>query len=463
MSGSAADFIKLYKNPEPFDAAGMLDVAAKGTALAKDAENRQSLADIGLAYQQGGIGAARDTAFGRGKIDTGIALGEHSTRLDQESRAKIKSSMEQLAHIGKSAETLDDNQWSQTVNMWRQQGMAVPAAYDGPQGRQLAAAQSRDTMEKLRQELVRAQTSGAYANAAATRDQNTRAGQLHDSRMSQYETKTPDERRIEAPRLGLEPGTVPYYSFVDSGKYMPPESANKFITVPEGSSVLRTNTQTGRVEPAYTGTPKNKAEDKFREAAASKQADRYDDAIRQGNTQNANLSDINTLRQLSNVIGQPGVANSLTRTFGPALRAMGLAPERLSDIEAFTALTSRLIPQQRPPGSGTMSDKDVEMFRSSLPALSATAQGRKFIMDQMEAIAQYDIARARIASQVINGELSRQDGERALMSMPDPMVLFRQTHGETAAPVKINSPMEAMRLPPGTRFVTPDGQIRIKR
>lgn len=185
------------------------------------------------------------------------------------------------------------------------------------------------------------------------------------------------------------------------------------------------NKKTGerRVDPnAAANDPASK---KFQEAAATAQVKRLDDMITHGSTQQSNISDLNTLRDISGRIGAPGIGNTVTRNLGPMARAVGVEMTGMSDMEAFTAIISKMVPLARPPGSGTMSDKDVDLFRASLPTLAATAQGRGFIMDQMEAMSQYSITRANIASKVLNQELPRQEGERLLREMPDPMALFR--------------------------------------
>lgn len=202
---------------------------------------------------------------------------------------------------------------------------------------------------------------------------------------------------------------------------------------PDGTSVAL---------PFAQGGTKNKTEDKFNEAAATSQVKRYDEIITQGANQSSALGTITTLRGLSDKVGAPGVGNTIARTLGPSLRNIGVEVGNLSDMEAFNAIISRLVPAQRPPGSGTMSDKDVELFKASLPQLSATAQGRKLILDQIEAIAVYDKQRAEIASKAINGELPRQQAEIMLRQMPDPMELFRQQSSQRPAGASAGSPQQ---------------------
>jgi hypothetical protein len=448
-STSADDYLKLVRPVARFDVGDMFADAGKGMALAKDIDERRTLADIGLAYKNGGLNAAKDTAFGAGMIDQGTKLGEHGINLSKEDRARVTDTMKQLSEMGVAASSLSGPQYESYLDTLAGKGMQVPAQFRGEQGRQMLIAQSKTTLDQIRAELAQKQASAADSAASAAKKnaelpfvadqaqasiglQRAQAESLRtnaETNSQNVRNQSPEARASQAELYGLKPGTREYQTY----------------------------TLTGQLPTKQSGP-----DDKFTEAAATKQADRFNDDVVQASAANKSISDIGVMRGLSDKLGEPGVANSVTRTFGPALRAIGLAPERLSDQEAFVALTSKLVPQQRPPGSGTMSDKDVELFKQSLPQLAATAQGRRMILDQIEAISRYDQARGLIASKALNGELSRADAERLLRDIPDPMQLFRQ-NGGGGGPVRVTSPDEALRLPPGTQFVTPDGQTRIKR
>lgn len=198
----------------------------------------------------------------------------------------------------------------------------------------------------------------------------------------------------------------------------------------EGETLQFYDPRTGK-SIGQLGSSESTSDGKFRDAAATDQVSRYSETVKQGAAQNQAIGTVQSLRQFSDRIGAPGVGNTIARTLGPGLRSVGIEVGNLSDMEAFQAIVSRLVPSQRPPGSGTMSDKDVELFKQSLPQLSATSQGRKFILDQMEAIARYDLQRSQIASRALNGEMPRQAAEQQLRSLPDPMELFRRQTGQT--------------------------------
>lgn len=130
-------------------------------------------------------------------------------------------------------------------------------------------------------------------------------------------------------------------------------------------------------------------------------------------------------------------------------------------VEYAQATINKLIPTQRPAGSGSMSDKDVEMFRASLPQLMNTAEGNNLILNTMEALAQYRVEQAKIAAKGQNGELSREEVQKQLMSLPDPMEGYRSFRdGGTIVEVKSQSQFES--LPSGTRFKLPNGFTGVK-
>ena len=143
---NASDYLKIAQRSsemvEPLDVGKMFGDAGKGTALAQGIQDRRTLADIGIAAARGDMTGARNAAFAGGNAELGMKLDGHQ-------REQIKGAMEQLQMVGKTAESQNDQQWGQSVQMFRQQGMNVPAAYEGQNGRLLAVAHSRDTMEKF--------------------------------------------------------------------------------------------------------------------------------------------------------------------------------------------------------------------------------------------------------------------------------------------------------------------------
>jgi hypothetical protein len=102
-----------------------------------------------------------------------------------------------------------------------------------------------------------------------------------------------------------------------------------------------------------------------------------------------------------------------------------------SDAQAASAIIARLVPTQRAPGSGQMSDRDLELFKDSLPKLINTPEGNQMVISTMKAMAQFKMDQARIAAAAMNGQMSRQEALEALINLPDPMAQFRARQAGT--------------------------------
>jgi flagellar protein FlgJ len=99
----------------------------------------------------------------------------------------------------------------------------------------------------------------------------------------------------------------------------------------------------------------------------------------------------------------------------------GIGGEGMSDIQAANALINKLVPTQRQPGSGSMSDRDVELFKGSLPSLWNAPGGNAKIINVMRGLAAYKQAQGEIADQVMMGEISRQEARKMLRELPNPL------------------------------------------
>jgi hypothetical protein len=117
-----------------------------------------------------------------------------------------------------------------------------------------------------------------------------------------------------------------------------------------------------------------------------------------------------------------GFANgllSMASTFG-----IEIAPEQ-GPVEAADAIISQLVPQQRPPGSGVMSDADLALYRRSLPRLMNTPEGNALIIEGMRSLAQYNIETGAIVAQYGLGNLSLEEMQTQLSSVANPFEGFR--------------------------------------
>lgn len=95
---------------------------------------------------------------------------------------------------------------------------------------------------------------------------------------------------------------------------------------------------------------------------------------------------------------------------------MGIRVEGGDDVAAAQAILNQMAPQQRPPGSGPMSDADLRLFQASLPRIINQPGGNQKIIEAMRAMASYDQARAQIASEyqqaIVEGQPQAQAMQR---------------------------------------------------
>ena len=108
------------------------------------------------------------------------------------------------------------------------------------------------------------------------------------------------------------------------------------------------------------------------------------------------------------------------------LGILGVETAGLDDIQAAQALISQLVPQQRPPGSGPMSDADLDLFKKSLPRLINTPNGNAIILGTMRAVAEYDREGALIVQRFRSGEIDKVTAFQLLQSRRDPFASSSQ-------------------------------------
>lgn len=109
-----------------------------------------------------------------------------------------------------------------------------------------------------------------------------------------------------------------------------------------------------------------------------------------------------------------------------------------SNIQAAQALINSLVPEQRQPGSGPMSDADLELFKQSLPRIINQPGGNQQIINTMRGVAQYDAEGARIVQRLRlpDGDpqkLTRAQAFEALQSRPNPLANFKAPEAVTTS------------------------------
>lgn len=124
---------------------------------------------------------------------------------------------------------------------------------------------------------------------------------------------------------------------------------------------------------------------------------------------------------------------------GAAIKAWlgekGFKTEGLDDIQALSGAIASMVPGQRPPGSGTMSDADLALFKSSIPQLIVQPGGNQQIIATMKAINDYDKQIVQIASDVANRTMTPAQGRDAMNALANPLEGFKAMPKAADAPM----------------------------
>lgn len=294
---------------------------------------------------------------------------------------------------------------------------ALSSPYASPQTRQIAGMllqqqmQAQDPMRAL--QLEKAQL------------------ELEAMRNPQPQTTAEMQNLMwRAQQAGLQPGTQQYAEFMLSGGKGP------LVNVDVGNG--------------------EKFDSKFAESDASALA-----AVSEaGLSAQRNIARIDRLGELLSSVPTGAQANfkQIAANYGLSLG------DDVNNIQAAQALINALVPEQRPPGSGPMSDADLELFKQSLPRIINQPGANALIINTMRGIAEYDAQGADIVQRLRRGEINRAEAFEALKSRRNPLeglddIISGGASGDMPAP-KSKAEMDA--LPSGTRFRAPDGSIRIK-
>jgi flagellar protein FlgJ len=158
---------------------------------------------------------------------------------------------------------------------------------------------------------------------------------------------------------------------------------------------------------------------KFEEAFAKEDATKIGAISEQAMNAQSNIANIDRLGQM--LAASPTGAEA---AFKSMLGDYGVQTEGLDTLQSAQALINTMIPGQRQPGSGPMSDRDVEMFKASLPRLINSPGGNELILQTMRGIAEYDMQRGQIVQQLRSGQITREQAFDALGQLQNPLSGF---------------------------------------
>jgi hypothetical protein len=158
-------------------------------------------------------------------------------------------------------------------------------------------------------------------------------------------------------------------------------------------------------------------------------AQEADGVAQQGAAAQRSMGQLNTLEQalLNSPAGAGGAIANMAAN-------IGIKTEGVENLELANAIISQLVPSQRPPGSGVMSDADLALFKASLPRLINTREGNQLIIDTMRNIAQYDMQRGEIARGMQLGQITPDVAFTRYGELGNPLSAFQNQGGGGATP-----------------------------
>lgn len=224
---------------------------------------------------------------------------------------------------------------------------------------------------------------------------------------------------------GVDPAQFPFEAFpahaakfggvIDAMKAFAPSEPLS----PEGK--LAADAAAGLVAPGTVSTPDTVVNvggegDTFYKELDKKSAEMFstlqDEGIQAGRT----LGMIDRLDGLLQNTATGGMA-AVTQMAGE----YGIDLGGLGDVQAVQALINQIVPQQRQPGSGPMSDADLALFKQSVPRLINQPGGNAIIVATMRDINKYVQEQAAIADAVANREITPAEGRKALKALANPL------------------------------------------
>lgn len=161
----------------------------------------------------------------------------------------------------------------------------------------------------------------------------------------------------------------------------------------------------------------------FRKKADEELAKTYQGMAEAG-TNAASLSqELGVIEQLLPLTPQGPIEGRLAEMF-PGFSSAG---------EALTASLNRVGPSLRQPGSGSLSDKDMDLLMGGSLRLRNTPQGNQLILQAFKKKAEINLERAQIARQALRGSISTEEAEKKIDQLEKTPLLDQETRSRLAA------------------------------
>lgn len=268
------------------------------------------------------------------------------------------------------------------------------------------------------------------ANTLSTRPDEGLSGRIQASRQQRADSQSRN-KTVEYLRAN---GREDLASMVEQGMISGQDAAGQLLAKPKDDRTAAMQNyefltaqgmpSQAAMERAFGGTAPTinigQGGGKFEEAFAKGDADALAEVSVAGMQAMRNMGRIDELDRLLQAAptGGVGYLKGLAGEYG-------INTEGLSDIQAATALISSLVPEQRQPGSGPMSDADLELFKQSLPRIINQPGGNTLIVSTMRAIGDYDAQGAKIVQQLRAGEIDRPTAFQMLQGRQNPLAAFK--------------------------------------
>jgi len=350
--------------------------------------------DMRNALSQEDYAGASRAAMKGGNYEAGFKLKEYSQGQDAEAR---KREAQGVAQLFSTMQPLQINEYA----------MSDPAGFEQMTG--MTSEEYLQTAQRLQQAGMTPEQVHGYVLQKAQAE----LGQAPAAR-EDY-TLAPGARRYGADgrEIAANPVTekAPGYEQITLAdgeyEYIPgqPESLRKLGASPVKSPL---------VDIRLPG--EGPQETAFMKKAGELEAGNFGSLVEMGQTARRNRV---TLDQLD--VAAASIPGGLEASAKAALGNMGIETQGLSEIQATEALINQLVPAQRAPGSGPMSDRDLALFKQSLPRLIQSADGRAKILTNMKAINDYVVREGQIANRVLSGEITPQEGRRQIEGLGNPL------------------------------------------
>lgn len=156
--------------------------------------------------------------------------------------------------------------------------------------------------------------------------------------------------------------------------------------------------------------------DKFYEKLDQKNAETFATLSEGGMGARSRMAQLNQLETL--LQQSPAGAEAGLKLW---LGDLGIATDGVDGLQATRSLIEKMVPEQRAPGSGPMSDADIVMYRRSLASVQNQPGGNALIIGRAKAIAEYDMQMGAIADAVADREIKPSEGRRRIRELKNPL------------------------------------------